>query len=55
MPAVSEAQRRLLYARFGAAWVKRHHFDNPGKLPAHVHHKKRKRPGALARAAARHK
>ena len=36
MPARSEAQRKLLYARFGAAWVKRHHFDNPGKLPAKV-------------------
>jgi hypothetical protein len=36
MPARSEAQRRYLYARFGKAWVKRHHFDNPGKLPDHV-------------------
>lgn len=35
MPAVSEAQRRYLYAKFGAEWAKRHHFDNPGKLPAH--------------------
>lgn len=34
MPAKSEAQRKLLYARFGAAWVRKHHFDNPGKLPA---------------------
>ena len=33
MPAVSEAQRRYLYAKFGADWAKRHHFDNPGKLP----------------------
>lgn len=45
MPAESEAQRRYLYAKFGAAWVKRHHFDNPGKLPAH----KRKRKTALHR------
>jgi hypothetical protein len=37
MPAVSEAQRRYLYAKFGAAWVKRHHFNNDGKLPAHKH------------------
>ena len=36
MPAKSEAQRRLLYARFGAAWVKRHHFGNKGALPEHV-------------------
>lgn len=43
MPAVSEAQRRLLNARFGHAWVKEHHFDNKGKLPAHVANKKRKR------------
>lgn len=41
MPAVSEAQRKYLYAKFGAEWVKKHHFDNPGKLPAHV--KKRKK------------
>lgn len=36
MPAKSEAQRRYLFAHFGAAWVKAHHFDNPGKLPKHV-------------------
>ena len=36
MPAVSEAQRRLLNARFGHAWVKAHHFDNKGPLPMHV-------------------
>jgi hypothetical protein len=34
MPAVSEAQRRYLYSKFGPKWVKRHHFDNPGRLPA---------------------
>ena len=51
MPAVSEAQRRLLNARFGHAWVKRHHFDNKGKLPERVGSpvkkkaaKKKKRP-----------
>lgn len=48
MPAVSQAQRELLNARFGHAWVKRHGFDNPGKLPEHVAHnhmtkKRRKR------------
>ena len=33
MPARSEAQRRALNARHGHAWVKRHGFDNKGKLP----------------------
>lgn len=33
MPAKSEAQRSLLNAKFGHAWVKKHHFDNKGKLP----------------------
>lgn len=41
MPAKSEAQRRLLNAKFGHKWVKAHHFDNKGKLPARVG-KKRK-------------
>lgn len=36
MPAVSQAQRAYLNARFGHAWVKAHHFDNKGKLPEHV-------------------
>lgn len=36
MPAKSQAQRALLNARFGHAWVKKHHFDNKGKLPEHV-------------------
>lgn len=36
MPARSEAQRRLLNAKFGHAWVKKHHFDNKGKLPERV-------------------
>jgi hypothetical protein len=27
MPAKSDRQRRYLYAKFGAAWVKRHHFE----------------------------
>lgn len=39
MPAQSEAQRRYLNAKFGHAWVKRHHFDNKGKLPARKHSK----------------
>jgi len=40
MPAKSEAQRRLLNAKFGHQWVKRHGFDNRGKLPARVGAKK---------------
>lgn len=36
MPAVSQAQRAKLYATKGEAWVKKHHFDNKGKLPEHV-------------------
>jgi len=36
MPARSEAQRKLIYARFGVAFARKHHFDNPGKLPAKV-------------------
>ena len=36
MPAVSEAQRRLLFAKFGAAWVRRHHFNNKGRLPMYA-------------------
>jgi hypothetical protein len=36
MPATSQAQRGYLNARFGHAWVKKHHFDNPGRLPGHV-------------------
>lgn len=27
MPAKSRKQQRFLYAKKGAAWVKRHHFD----------------------------
>jgi hypothetical protein len=42
MPAKSQAQRGYLAHKFGTAWMKRHHYDNPGKLPAHVKHKKTK-------------
>lgn len=42
MPAVSEAQRRYLNVHFGHAWVKEHHFDNRGKLPARVGKTKKK-------------
>jgi hypothetical protein len=36
MPARSQAQRGFLYAKFGPAWAKEHHFDNKGPLPPHV-------------------
>jgi len=36
MPARSEAQRRYLFMKFGAAWVRAHHFDNKGMLPARL-------------------
>jgi hypothetical protein len=47
MPARSQAQRAFLNAKFGHAWVKRHHFDNAGKLPEHAAKvvAKRKRKG----------
>jgi hypothetical protein len=35
MPAVSQAQRGYLAHKFGPEWMKKHHFDNKGKLPAH--------------------
>jgi hypothetical protein len=35
MPAKSQAQRNFLEWKFGNQWVKKHHFDNKGKLPAH--------------------
>lgn len=41
MPAKSEAQRKALNAKFGHDWVKKHHFDNKGKLPARAKPKKR--------------
>lgn len=39
MPAVSEKQRRALYAKFGKGWVNEHHF-NKVRPPK----KKRKKP-----------
>jgi hypothetical protein len=43
MPVQSEAQRRYLNLKFGHKWVKKHHFDNPGKLPAHKKKSKRRK------------
>jgi hypothetical protein len=36
MPSKSQAQREYLNMKFGHPWVKRHGFDNRGKLPSHV-------------------
>ncbi len=36
MPARSEAQRRYLNMKFGHNWVKKHGYDNKGKLPKHA-------------------
>jgi hypothetical protein len=41
MPAKSQAQRRFLNWKFGHKWVKRHHFDNKGKLPKRKRRKKK--------------
>ena len=43
MPAVSQAQRKMLNAHFGHAWVREHGFNNKGKLPAKVGTKKVKK------------
>jgi hypothetical protein len=47
MPAVSQAQRAYLNAKFGHAWVKKHGFDNKGRLPRHA---KKRRHDAIAKA-----
>lgn len=39
MPAVSQAQRGYLAATKGPEWMRKHHYDNPGKLPARKHDK----------------
>jgi hypothetical protein len=36
VPAKSQAQRGYLASHFGAAWMRKHHFDNEGPLPEHV-------------------
>ncbi len=41
MPAKSDAQRRYLNAKFGHEWVKAHHFDTKGDLPAYASHPKK--------------
>lgn len=36
MPVKSQKQRAFLNWKFGHAWVKKHHFDQRGKLPERV-------------------
>lgn len=55
MPAVSQAQREALNAKFGHAWVKEHHFDNTGKLPEHVKGSKATNARAARRRVRRRK
>jgi hypothetical protein len=43
MPVRSQAQRAFLNARYGHAWVKKHHFDQKGKLPEHAPKRKGKK------------
>lgn len=49
MPARSQAQRGFLAARFGPDWMRKHGFDNKGKLPEHVGGKGAARREALRR------
>ena len=42
MPAKSRRQQRYLFAKFGEAWVKAHHFD---RLSTGARLKRRKRKG----------
>lgn len=43
MPAKSEKQRRFLNWKFGHGWVKKHHFDNKGKLPKRARRRRKRR------------
>jgi hypothetical protein len=52
MPARSQAQRGYLNWKFGHEWVKRHHFDNPGKLPKRSN---RRRDQMIAQFARKHR
>lgn len=42
MPSRSQKQRAYIYANFGSAWAKKHHFANKGKLPKRVKKKKKR-------------
>jgi hypothetical protein len=45
MPARSQAQRAWAFGAKGSAWARKHHFDNPGKLPARSSKPRTKRKG----------
>jgi len=49
MPAKSQAQRGFLAVHFGPAWMRLHHFDNPGKLPQYVGKKSYEEGGQVVR------
>jgi hypothetical protein len=50
MPARSQKQRAWAFGVKGAAWARRHHFDNKGKLPKYVKgSKSRRRKGRSKR------
>lgn len=55
MPARSQAQRGYLAAHFGPEWMKRHHFDNKGKLPKHAPKPKHKRDQMIRNFQAKHR
>jgi hypothetical protein len=55
MPAVSQAQRGYLAAKFGPEWMRQHHFDNPGPLPARVDKKRKRSHGKLHHALGGHR
>ena len=42
MPAVSQAQRKWAFSVKGEKWARKHHFDNPGKLPKRARKRKRR-------------
>ena len=52
MPAKSEAQRRWAYGVKGEKWAEKHHFDNPGDLPAKARALRRKKRRKFSQAAA---
>ena len=44
MPARSEAQRRFIFGNKGEAFARKHHFDNPGKLPKKAPKRRGRKP-----------
>jgi hypothetical protein len=48
LPAVSQAQRGFLAAKFGPEWMRQHGFDNKGPLPMRVRKPGVKKPRVRA-------